>query len=149
MVDDDNSHFTLRISLQVLTKSSSASIGIFGLEKGVYVALPPGNGDILPMDCDTSQNFTSVSSPDVSSCVGYSVELTGMTILLLLLLEECDEAVDIICHPQSSQDAVLIHPPCFIDDVTMTSSFLSSFNCCCCCCCCCRRRLVVLLRSCC
>ena len=40
------------------TNSEHALMGIFGLENGVTVALPPGKGDVLPILAATSQNFT-------------------------------------------------------------------------------------------
>ena len=48
-----------------------------GLENGVTVELPPGRGEILPIDAAASQNLTITSSPEVHICVGNSVEDVG------------------------------------------------------------------------
>jgi len=50
-----------------------------GLENGVIVELPPGRGEILPIDAAASQNLTITSSPEVHICVGNSVEDVGDT----------------------------------------------------------------------
>ena len=59
---------------QVSTSSDAGFRGIFELENGVIVELPPERGDVLPMDCDTSQNLTRWSSPEVIHCEAYSVD---------------------------------------------------------------------------
>lgn len=55
------------------TSSAHGFMATLGLEYGVTVALPPGSGDVDPMLCDTSQNLTMWSSPDVISWTGSSV----------------------------------------------------------------------------
>ena len=119
--------FFAPLLLQTSIVSASAFTIIRGLENGVTVALPPGRGDVPPMDMLTSQNFTSTSSPDVSSCVGHSARPAGDTAKPTppTLLEECEDEYDgddddwqmvDILHPASSHDAVLMQPPCLIDD---------------------------------
>ncbi len=61
-----------------LINSDDALMGSNGLEKGVMVALPPGSGEILPMDDATSQNLMRWSSPEVHIWVGASVDDVGV-----------------------------------------------------------------------
>jgi hypothetical protein len=70
--DNDDNDLALPIPLHAKINSSGAITGILGLKYGVIVALPPGNGNELPMEELASQNFTSTLLPDVSSCVGHS-----------------------------------------------------------------------------